>query len=254
MQRRWTKVVVMLLLACILYVVTHFALGVPLPTWLRAIIPLDQISAGIEEPLAWSEAEAPNYYTVVGPAHIAERPDVGEIRYASLDALGRAGRVVACVDARLAEEGANRERQSTSGITPSGWGHNEKVDIELPGGGTYHGYLWNRSHLLAKSLGGLEIQENLVCGTRMQNVGANRKGSEGGMAYPETLVRNWLGNNPSGFVYYSATPCYRGVDLVCQSVVVDILSSDDTLDCEVVVYNAAKGYAINYADGSFTRA
>ena len=252
MRGRWKKIGMMLVLACVLCVLAQVASGGVLPTWLRAFIPFAQVDEHVEEPCVWSESEAPNYYMVAGPARIAERPEVGEVRYANLDALGRAGRVVACVDAHLAEEGANRERQNTSGITPSGWGHNEEVDIELPGGGAYHGYLWNRSHLLAKSLGGLEIEENLVCGTRMQNVGANRKGSEGGMAYPETLARNWLNNNPNGFVYYSATPFYRGNDLVCQNVLVDILSSDGTLDCEVVVFNAAKGYKIDYANGSFS--
>ena len=253
MRRRMAKIGIMLVLACVLCVLVWSALGGTLPTWLRAIVPFGQTHQDATELRAWSEAEAPNYYVVVGPAHITERPEVGEVRYAESDALGRTGRVVACVDAQLADEGKNRERQNMSDISPSGWGHNEKISIELPNGGEYHGYMWNRSHLLAKSLGGLEIKENLVCGTRMQNVGANRKGDKGGMAYPESLARDWLTSNPDGFVYYCATPRYREADLVCQNVVVDVLSSDGSLDCEVVVFNAAKGYEINYSDGSFAK-
>ncbi|MBO7675135.1 MAG: DNA/RNA non-specific endonuclease [Atopobiaceae bacterium] len=208
-------------------------------------------------PRAWDEAAAPNYYEVVGPSRFGDlfvgeaEPDRGEVRYGALDALGRATGVLACVDAAFARAGSARERGDTSGIHPSGWGHNEEVEIELPTGRLYHGYFWNRSHLLAKSLGGEEIEQNLVCGTRMQNVGANLNGTEGGMAYAETLVRNWLADNPDGFVYYAATPCYAGEELVCQNVIVDVLSSDGALDLEVVVYNAAKGYQIDYATGEF---
>lgn len=205
-------------------------------------------------PTAWDERVAPNYYLVVGSSHFDDVPDVGEVAYEPLDALGRARGVTACVDYALAQAGTLRERDDTSGIHPSGWGFNERVQIELPFGGTYRGYFWNRSHLLAKSLGGEEIVQNLVCGTRMQNVGANRSGAEGGMAFPETLARDWLYAHPDGFVCYAATPEYYGSELVCRDVVVDVRSSDGALDLQIVVYNAAKGYTIDYADGTFAAA
>lgn len=208
---------------------------------------------GEDAPLEWDESVAPNYYLVTGPAELTSRPDAGVVEYGSLDALGRATGVVACVDAPLAEQGASRERQNLSNVNPSGWGSNAKVEIELPNGKTYKGYFWNRSHLLAKSLGGSDELENLVCGTRMQNVGANVRGSEGGMAYSETLARNWLDKNPDGYVYYAATPFYVGNELVCRYVLVDVLSSDGQIDCRVVVYNAAKGYTIDYANGNFSQ-
>ena len=204
-----------------------------------------------DETRDWSQAEAPNYYAVVGPANIGQTLDPGTVTYGPLDALGRATGVQACVDLPLMEEGLARERDSTADLLPSGWGTNDEVDIELPGGKTYHGYLWNRSHLLAKSLGGEEVIENLVCGTRMQNVGANVEGTEGGMAFTESLVREWLASNPNGNVQYVATPLYRGSELVCRNVVVDVLSSDASLDLEVLVFNAAKGYRIDYATGDF---
>ena len=138
-------------------------------------------------------------------------------------------------------------------ISPSGWGHNQEVDIELVDGSFYHGQFWNRSHLIAKSLGGDEVVENLVTGTRMQNVGSNRGGGiSGGMAYCENLARMWLEDNQDGFLTYIATPVYEGDELVCRSVIVDMLSSDGEMNVRIEVFNAAKGYEVNYADGTFT--
>lgn len=203
------------------------------------------------EPRTWNEDEAPNYYLVIGAAEFDEYPAEGTVEYSPLDRLGRAGDVVACVNAELAESGASRERESMADLRPSGWGYNEEAAIELPTGDVYHGYFWNRSHLLAKSLGGEEILQNLVCGTRMQNVGANLNGTEGGMAYTETLARDWLRGHPQGCVYYAATPEYVGGEPVCRDVVVDILTSDHSINQRVVVFNAAKGYDIDYATGRF---
>jgi len=84
----------------------------------------------------------------------------------------------------------------------------------------------------------------------MQNVGSND--GEGGMAYPEGLVRTWLDKNPEGTVWYSSTPTYEGDEVVPRSVIVDLLSSDGTLDLELEVYNTAWGYSIDYADGSYS--
>lgn len=204
-----------------------------------------------DPPRAWDERTAPNYYEVTGPARIDWTLDPGTVEYAALDACGRAVRVRACVDAELAEAGSSRERKDVSDLYPSGWGNNREVSIECPNGSIYHGYFWNRSHLLAKSLGGDETIQNLVCGTRMQNVGANVNGTEGGMAYAETLARTYLQNHPHGFVNYSAAPVYYGDEPVCREVAVDVLSSDGSLDLHVVVYNAAKGYRINYETGDF---
>lgn len=199
----------------------------------------------------WGEAVAPNYYKVIGAAQFEHELASGEVVYEPLDALGRAQGTVACVDYALMDAGRSRVRGSTSELNPSGWGHNDEVAIELPNGKTYHGYFWNRSHLLAKSLGGEERIENLVCGTRMQNVGANMGGSEGGMAYAEALVRDWLEEHPDGSVQYRVRPVYRADEPVCRAVLADVRSSDGALDCEVIVYNAAKGYCIDYVAGTF---
>ncbi|MBM6773993.1 DNA/RNA non-specific endonuclease [Olsenella profusa] len=210
-------------------------------------------SASFDEgvPGTWDAEAYPEYYRVLGPAVVSDEPAPGEARYEGLDDLGRTGAVTATVTYDMMEAGSDRERADISDIHPSGWGHNEEVDIPMPDGTSYHGYLFNRSHLLAKSLGGADAAENLVTGTRTQNVGDNH-GQDGGMAYAEGLAREWLRAHPDGTVYYRATPVYVGSELVPRSVVVDVRSSDGSLDQEVEVFNAATGFKIDYATGAFT--
>jgi DNA-entry nuclease len=86
----------------------------------------------------------------------------------------------------------------------------------------------------------------------MQNVGSNRNGGEsGGTGYCEGLARNWLDAHHDGTLLSSAVPVYLGSELVCRSVVVDLRSSDGTLDQRVEVYNAAAGHEIDYETGAF---
>ena len=199
------------------------------------------------------EVESPaGYYRVVGPSRVERPVAEGSVSYDPLDELGRAGQVRADVTWELMDEGRRRERGDMQDLEPSGWGHNERVSIELGGGKRYNGYFWNRSHLVAKSLGGADILENVICGTRMQNVGSNGvDGETGGMAYCETRVRTWLEHHPDGHVDYVATPHYEGSELVCRFVTVDMRSSDGAIDERVEVVNAARGYAIDYATGEF---
>ena len=199
---------------------------------------------------AWDEDEYPEYYRVVGAAVVDDEVLPGEIRYEGLDDLGRTGRVAANVTLEMAREGSERDREDMSWIHPSGWGHNEQVDIVMPDGDTYHGALFNRSHLLAKSLGGEEVPENMVTGTRTQNVGDNH-GQDGGMAYTEGIARDWLWDHRDGTVYYCATPVYEGNELVPRSVIVDVRSSDGEIDQRVEVFNAVAGFEIDYATGEF---
>ena len=200
-------------------------------------------------PTEWDPEASPEYYRVVGPANVADAPAAGEVRYGGLDALGRTQRVVATVDYAMYQRAKGHEPHFDKDDDPSGWGHNARTSIEVPTGKTYHGYFWNRSHLLADSLGGAASRENLVTGTRTQNVGAND--GRGGMAYEETRVRDWLSAHPDGTVYYAATPAYVGDELVPRSVFVDVRTSDGAIDEQVEVYNAALGHTIDYATGEF---
>ena len=202
------------------------------------------------QPTAWDPDACPEYYRIVGPASVpADAPAPGEVRYGGLDSLGRTTRVEATVTHDMYEAARGHEARFDEDDDPSGWGHNAKATIEAPNGHAYHGYFWNRSHLLADSLGGAAARDNVVTGTRMQNVGAND--GEGGMAYEESRVRDWLGAHPDGTVYYAATPAYVGDELVPRSVFVEVRTSDGAIDEQVEVYNAAYGYTIDYADGTF---
>ena len=212
--------------------------------------PLERLSERQATYTAWNESDYPDYYRVAGTAVTDVDLEPGEIRYEGLDGLGRTGRVSACVTFDMARAGSERERGDMSWIHPSGWGHNREVDIVMPDGDTYHGALFNRSHLLAKSLGGEEVPENMVTGTRTQNVGDNR-GQDGGMAYAESIARDWLWDHRDGTVYYSATPVYEGDELVCRSVIVDVRSSDGSIDQEIEVFNAVGGFEIDYETGRF---
>ena len=211
---------------------------------------LERLSERQDTYTAWDAEKYPDYYRVVGTAVVDVELEPGEVVYEGLDSLGRTGRVAGNVTLDMVREGSEREREDISDIHPSGWGHNREVDIEMPHGKTYHGVLFNRSHLLAKSLGGDDAAYNLVTGTRTQNVGDNR-GQDGGMAYTEGIARDWLYDNPDGTVYYSATPVYEGDELLPRSVIVDVRSSDGSVDQEVEVFNAALGFEIDYATGEF---
>lgn len=198
----------------------------------------------------WDSSSAPDYYRVVGTAVVDAEVAEGAVSYSELDTLGRAGRCVANITYQMMKEGIASERGDTLQLKPSGWGHNSKVTITDPDGTSKYGYFYNRSHLIAHSLGGEERIENIVTGTRCQNTGDNQH-QDGGMAYCENVARGYLAWHHEGTLWYSATPVYEGDDLVCRSVIVDMKSSDGKVDVEVEVYNAANGYSIDYATGEF---
>lgn len=117
----------------------------------------------------------------------------------------------------------------------------------------YRGYVFNKSHLLAWSLGGSMNSNNLIWGTRAQNVGTNKPNNPGGMAYPETQVRNFLRTNPNEVVYYSASPLYVEQELVPRGVQVQAISLRDPqkFHLNIWVFNAEAGVKLNYQTGSF---
>ncbi|OXN01235.1 DNA/RNA non-specific endonuclease [Bifidobacterium vansinderenii] len=209
----------------------------------------DNQSADSPNAIVWSQQQYPDYYVVSGKADFANAgtmPAKGEIRYTGLDSYGRAGMVVGVIDKQLRDSGSARERDMPETI--AGYPRpNPKVTIDLGGGKSYRGYLFNRSHLLAKSLGGEDAEKNMVTGTRTQNVGKNQPA--GGMAYTETEARDWLDDNPNGTVEYMATPNYEGSELLPRTVSVDIRTSDGSIDQHVIVFNTANGYNIDYQNG-----
>lgn len=201
----------------------------------------------------WDAATAPNGYLVEGTAIVEHEVTPGEYVYTGLDELGRTMEAYACIttDDYNRELGEEREDFKGDADKISGWGYNQKCSVTFPSGKTYNGYFYNRSHLIADSLGGAPARENLVTGTRFQNVGDN---SNGGMGYIEEKVRQWLASAPDGAsVYYAAKPVYQGDELVPRSVFVDVLTSDGAINEHIEVFNVAGDvsgrYEVDYATG-----
>lgn len=200
----------------------------------------------------WSMDQYPDYYRVAGKAVIDSDVQPGNIEYTGLDSLGRTLRVNGNITYKMVEESKGwREKFDSDADKISGWGHNEKVAIDMANGKTYHGYMYNRSHLIADSLGGAAKRVNLVTGTRTQNVGSNN--GKGGMAYAETKARDYLNSHHDGTLYYCAIPVYVGDELVPRSVYVEMKSDDGSIDESIEVFNTANGYTINYSDGTFSK-
>lgn len=196
---------------------------------------------------SWSEDVSPNYVRLLGKAEVDTNLSPGAVNYLPLDSLGRTQGVDAAITHEMLEAGSARKRARDM-PEPSGWPKkNFRADIVTPTGDMYSGYFWNRSHLLAKSLGGADIIENLVTGTRMQNVGAQN--GQGGMDVIETALRDWIGDYPDTVAYFRARAIYEADELIPRSVIVDVLTSDGHIDEKLEIYNAAKGYSINYYTG-----
>ena len=198
----------------------------------------------------WSAKVAPNYVKVIGKAKVSGKPKKGKIKYSSLDKLGRPGKVTGNITYAMVKKSAGWREEIK--VDPAGWPKKNPITaIKLYNGKQYRGYFWNRSHLIADSLGGRPIKKNLITGTRMQNVGAND--GKGGMAYTERKAVNWLYEHHKGTVYYRATPIYKGKEIIPRSVIVDIQTSDKSINQRVIVYNAANGYKINYKKATRTK-
>lgn len=199
----------------------------------------------------WNASTAPDFVVRCGPANFSDTALAlapGKTSYLT-DDVGRPIESAGNITYQMYRNGSDRERDDLP--DPVGWPKNAEVVIRFPQGGTYHGWLWNRSHLLAKSLGGDDTKDNLVAGTRCQNVGRND--GDGGMALPETISRDWLSSHKKGTIRYSARPVYDGDEPIPRAVIVDMLSSDATLNAEYVVYNAAPGFTIDYANCTWSQ-
>jgi DNA-entry nuclease len=208
---------------------------------------------------SWSSSLAPNYYKVTGKAQLpAQTVDAGQIYYQGLDNLGRTGNVYGNIDYSMFEQSAgwrapfDKDVDGITGWYANGKTNNGKAGIVLDNGKTYNGYFYNRSHLIADSLGGASSRKNIITGTRMQNVGDN-SANPGGMAYTETESRNLLKSNHDATILYYVKPIYFGNELVARGTTIDIRSSDGSIDQHVVVWNYANGYTIDYNTGTWRK-
>lgn len=206
------------------------------------------------DPTPFDHGES-DYYTVKGPAVVKYDPAPGDDPvYGDFDELERPTYVYAMLTETV-------DSDATSRADTPGMEHNTETDIpalnSIEGSGDYHGWIYNRSHLLADSLGGSEGLENMVTGTRTQNVGSTQVDGEyaGGMAYSERIARKYLNTNDGRQcpLYYAVTPNFSGEEMIPRTVTVDMRNCDEEIDEHIVVVNTAAGHEINYTDGSFTR-
>lgn len=201
----------------------------------------------------YDESKFPDMYEVLGEAEIDERKFSTTYSY-SHDDLDRTTTAYGLVNYKAVMDSKGWRADFEPNSEPSGWykgkeSNNKKVSVKLPTGKIYNGYFYNRSHLIADSLGGRSYKYNVITGTRQQNVGNN---GNGGMQYIEKKVVDYVEKTKNN-VYYSVEPYYEGNELVPRYVIVNAKSDDDVINEKVKVFNNASGYEINYSDGSFTK-
>lgn len=201
----------------------------------------------------YDESKFPDMYEVLGKAEIDESKFSTTYSY-SHDDLDRTTTAYGLVNYKAVMDSKGWRADFEPNSEPSGWykgkeSNNKKVSVKLPTGKIYNGYFYNRSHLIADSLGGRSYKYNVVTGTRQQNVGNN---GNGGMQYIEKKVVDYVEKTKNN-VYYSVEPYYEGNELVPRYVIVNAKSEDGVINEKVKVFNNASGYEINYSDGSFTK-
>lgn len=201
----------------------------------------------------YDESRFPDMYEVLGKAEIDESKFSTTYSY-SYDNLDRTTTAYGLINYKAVIDSKGWRADFEPNSEPSGWykgkeSNNKKVSVKLPTGKIYNGYFYNRSHLIADSLGGRSYKYNVITGTRQQNVGNN---GNGGMQYIEKKVVDYVEKTKNN-VYYSVEPYYEGNELVPRYVIVNAKSDDDVINEKVKVFNNASGYEINYSDGSFTK-
>lgn len=203
--------------------------------------------------LDYDESKFPDMYEVLGEAEIDESKFSTTYSY-SHDDLDRTTTAYGLVNYKAVMDSKGWRADFEPNSEPSGWykgkeSNNKKVSVKLPTGKIYNGYFYNRSHLIADSLGGRSYKYNVITGTRQQNVGNN---GNGGMQYIEKKVVDYVEKTKNN-VYYSVEPYYEGNELVPRYVIVNAKSDDGVINEKVKVFNNASGYEVNYSNGSFTK-
>ncbi|PKF44400.1 endonuclease [Macrococcoides caseolyticum] len=195
----------------------------------------------------------------------------GWVKYSNLDNKGRSREVFSLIDyeAVYKNSSAVKERPSfdsnlkiagefsdgTFNIFTRSW-DGEQRNNRIEQLSNYRGYIYNKSHLLAWSLGGDMKAHNVILGTRAQNVGTNRGQGSGGMGYIESIVRNSLYNNKSLKVYYHVKPVYKEDELIPRGVRVRAYSLNDegrTLNIDIWTFNAQPDVTIDYVNGTYKK-
>lgn len=197
-----------------------------------------------------------DYYTDMGQATMPTScPTEGFSYEGIIDSLGRIGTACGVITHQIYLDRVGHDGDWPASATPLGLQTTKNTQVLLPkspdGSKNYRGYFYNKSHLIADSLGGDWTYENNIAGTRAQNVGNSTAKGDGGMRHPETMATEFIKNNPSCPVTYAATPLYQDNEIVPRAVEVNMLSCDGALNTKIVTYNDAAGWSIDYTTGAY---
>lgn len=160
--------------------------------------------------------------------------------YSELDSLGRCGAAFACISP---DRMPDAERGEIGDISPSGWeyfgiSNNRQYDF------IQDGYVYNRCHLIGYQLAGENSNpKNLITGTRFMNI-------EGMLPF-ENAVAEYV-KATGGSVLYRVTPIFKGLNFLCEGVLMEGWSIDDNGESVcfcVFAYNTQPGVKINYFSG-----
>ena len=155
--------------------------------------------------------------------------------YSELDSLGRVGVVFASLAKDMLPTG---DKGSIGHIKPTGW-----VQKTYPSNIVAQSQIYNRSHMIAWSIGGNDAKENLMTGTPYFN--------QIGMQIFESQVLDYI-RETGNHVMYRVTPVFVGDNLLANGALMEAWSVEDNGDgicfC-VFVYNVQPGVIIDYATG-----
>ena len=172
---------------------------------------------------------------------VFSKNDVGTcpfLRLGTLDALGRTTGSVACLGP---ETLSDEPRGDLTGVRPSGW-HTVRYDDLIE-----DRYLFNRCHVIAHVLCGLEAEPRLLfTGTRQLNLA---------MRDYETQVSSYI-RRTGNHVLYRGEPLYIGRELVARGILLEAWSVEDLGDgiCfRLFFFNIQPGIRIDYASGESRR-
>ena len=130
-----------------------------------------------------------------------------------------------------------KERGDILGIYPPGWDQ-EKYDEKIVNGG----YIYNRCHLIAHCLGGIDDKSNLVTGTRYLNI-------EGMWQLEETVK---YAAEDGADILYRVTPVYNNTELLCRGILMEAYSLNDegkSVKFCIYCFNVQPYIGINYLNG-----
>lgn len=158
------------------------------------------------------------------------------VTYSDLDSQGRAGIAYGCIGRDM----LNKSKESkTDGIVPSGYNKNEYKEVI----NAQPARVYNKSHLIAHILGGIDQKTNIITGTDYMN----KKGMEPFEIKVLTCIEK------KGYhVLYRVTPVYKGYNKIASGVQLEAYSIEDSgteICFNVFCYNIQPGIKINYANG-----